>query len=139
LFGVGFAMNGVFGGSVLLAVLTVGVAASAQNPMTPSRPNPPTAGSTSWVEPPPSAKPPAVTGPAAVGSTVPGSTAAAVPAAKPEQQAAREVQQRPVRRAARTSRPSGDSVAARLNRQELSRIRSGSSSGYYRYSPWFGY
>jgi len=57
-----------------------------------------------------------------------------VPAARPDRQAAHEAEQRPARR---YSRPSGDSTAASLNRQELSRIRSGSSS-YRAYSPWFG-
>jgi len=120
-------MNRIFGGSVFLAMLTVAVAASAQSPMTPSRLNPPTPGS--WVEPPPGQKAPAVSG----------STAAAVPAGKAEIQAVRETEkQRPLRRTAQNSRSSGDSVAARLNRQELNRIRSG--GGYYRgYSPWAGY
>ena len=123
-------MNRVFGGSVLLAVLTVGVAAWAQSPMTPSRLNPPTPGSASWVEPPPRVEPPAATGPA---------TAAAVPAVKPDIQTARETEQRPARRAAQSSRPSSDSMAARLNRQELNRIRSGSSSYYRGYRSWSGY
>ena len=120
-------MNRIFGGSVLLAMLTAGVAASAQSPMTPSRLNPPTSGS--WVEPPPSQKAP----------TASPSTVAAVSPAKPENQEVREIaQQRPVRRTAQTSRSSGDSVAARLNRQELNRVRSG--GGYYHgYSPWAGY
>lgn len=123
-------MNRVFGGSVFLAMFTAGVAAWAQSPMTPSRLNPPTPGSTSWVEPPPSPKPPAVSG----------STAVAVPAAKPEPQPTPAIEQRPARRSVQASRPSSDSMAARLNRQELSRIRSGSSSAYYRaYSPWSGY
>ena len=68
--------------------------------------------------------------------------AAAVPAAKPDLQAARETEKRPVRRAAQKSRPAGDSAANRLNRQELNRIRSGGGyyGGYYRgYSPWAGY
>lgn len=122
-------MNRVFGGSVFLAMLTAGVAAWAQSPMTPSRLNPPTAGSTSWVEPPPSPSPPAVSR----------STAAAMPAARPGPEAVRETeQQRPARRAAQNARPSSDSMAARLNRQELNRIRTG--GGYYRaYSPWSGY
>jgi len=116
-------MNRVFGGSVFLAILTVGFGAWAQGPMTPSRLNAPTPGSTPWVEPPP----------------VSGTTnAAAVPAAKPDLPAARETEKRPVRRAAQKSRPAGDSAANRLNRQELNRIRSG--GGYYRgYSPWAGY
>jgi hypothetical protein len=122
-------MNRVFGGSVMLAVLTVGLAAWAQSPMTPSRLNPPTPGSASWVEPPPRVEPPAAAGPAA----------AAVLAAKPETQAARETEQRPARPVRQSSRPSSDSMAARLNRQELNRIRSG-SSGYYRgYRSWSGY
>ena len=122
-------MSRVFGGSVFLVVLTVGVAAWAQSPMTPSRLNAPTPGSTSWVEPPPNPKPPAVLG----------STLAAVPATKPDSQAVRETtQQPPVRRAAQNSRPSGDSVADRLNRQELNRVRSGGGS-YRGYSPWAGY
>jgi hypothetical protein len=116
---------------MFLAVLTVGVSAWAQSPMTPSRLNPPTAGSTSWVEPPASAKPPAT---AAVGAT-----AAAIPTAKPDQQAASTTEQRPARRSTRTARPSSDSMAARLNRQELNSIRSG-GSGYYRgYWSWSGY
>jgi len=120
-------MNRVFGGSVFLAMLIASVAAWAQSPMTPSRLNPPTPGS--WVEPPPSSKTPAVSG----------SSATAVPAAKAESQLARETEkQPPVRRAAQNSRPSGDSVAARLNRQELNRVRSG--GGYNRgYSAWAGY
>ena len=120
-------MNRIFGGSVFLAMLTAGVAAWAQSPMTPSRLNAPTPGS--WVEPPPGQKSPAVSG----------STAVAVPATAAESQTVRETAQpRAVRRTAQNSRSSGDSMAARLNRQELNRVRSG--GGYYRgYSPWAGY
>jgi hypothetical protein len=120
-------MNRIFSGSVFLAMLTAGVAAWAQSPMTPSRLNAPTPGSISWVEPPPGSKTPAASG----------STAVALPAAKPESQAVRETdKQRPSRRAAQHSRSSGDSVADRLNRQELNRVHSG---GYRGYSPWAGY
>jgi hypothetical protein len=121
-------MNRVLGGSVFLVAITAAVAASAQSPMTPSRLNAPTPGSTSWVEPPASPKPPAISG----------TTAAVVPAALPERQATSQAEQRPARRATRVSRPSSDSVADRLNRQELNRVRSG--GGYYRgYSSGWGY
>jgi len=121
-------MARVFGGSVFLAMLTVSVAASAQSPMTPSRLNAPTAGSASWVEPPPSSKPPAASG----------STASVAAPTTPDRQATGKTEQQPVRRTAQYSRPSSDSTADRLNRQELNRIRSG--GGYSRgYRSWSGY
>jgi hypothetical protein len=61
-----------------------------------------------------------------------------MPAAKPDSEPARQTEQRPVGRSAQSSRPSSDSMAARLNRQELNRIRSGGGS-YRAYSPWAGY
>jgi hypothetical protein len=129
-------MKRVIGGSVLLALLTVAATAGAESPMTPSRPNSQTASNT-WVEPPPSAQPSASAGPAGGGGA---STAiAGVPAAKPETRASRETGQRPARRSARSSRPSSDSMAARLNRQELNRIRSGSSRYYRGYWSGSGY
>jgi hypothetical protein len=61
-----------------------------------------------------------------------------MPAAKAEAPAVPEPAPRPARRAAQSSRPASDSMAARLNRQELARIRSG--GGYYRaYPAWSGY
>ena len=83
------------------------------------------------MEPPASTSPPVA---AAVGSAD-----AAVATAKADQQAANETEQRPARRSAHRARASSDSMAARLNRQELNSIRSG-GSGYYRgYWFWSGY
>ena len=128
-------MGRVFGGSVFLAVLTVSIAAWAQSPMTPGRPNAPTAGSAAWVEPPASTKPP----PTATVAAAAGSADAAVPTAKADQQASNATEQRLARRSAHRARASSDSMAARLNRQELNSIRSG-GSGYYRgYWSWSGY
>jgi hypothetical protein len=120
-------MNRVVGMSVFMAMVTVAVGSWAQSPMTPSRLNAPTQGSAAWVEPPPSSQPASS-----------GSAAASVPAAAPDRQATLQTEQRSEHRPAHTQRASSDSMAARLNRQELSRIRSG--GGYGRtYRPWFGY
>jgi hypothetical protein len=103
-------MNRVVGMPVFVAMVTAAVGSWAQSPMTPSRLNSPAPGSASWVEPPPSSKP-----------ALSGSAAATVPAAAPDRPAMPQAEEKSDRRPAHARRASSDSMAARLNRQELGR------------------
>jgi hypothetical protein len=125
-------MNRLLGGAVLAAMVALCGSSLAESPMSPLRLGP-SVGSPQWLEPPPSPQ---------------SATPETAPTAAREERAPRQAESTPPdrsprrseRRSARYSRGSSDSMAARLNRQELNRIRSGGGSYYYRsYGPWSGY
>ena len=118
----------VLGGGVLVLTLMAAGPLSAEGPMTPSRS---LGGAKQWVEPP-----------AADKAEAPPSAAAADAAnavnAREKPQANQAGDSRRPRSSQRAG-GSGGSTASRLNRQELSRLRSGSGSYYSGYYRGYGY
>jgi hypothetical protein len=123
--------KGVLGGGMLVVALMAAGPVWAQSPMSPVKPMSPGA-TRQWVEPPAADKP----------DTPPSSTAADAGSAAEKPQASQpEDNSRPrsSQRAAARGNGSGGSTASRLNRQELSRLRSGGGSYYSGYYSGYRY
>jgi hypothetical protein len=120
----------VLGGGMLVLALAAAGPVWAESPMSPVKRLSPGAAK-QWVEPPAADKPDTASSTAADAAN-----AAEKPPAKEAEDNRRP---RSSQRAAARGNGSGGSTASRLNRQELSRLRSGSGSYYSGYYSGHGY